>query len=121
MSIRMRHGRTGLSRLEHERFDRMLSAGELPDVQDEPPRTEPKLPSTPTRTGARPTHSSWFRIMALVKRGEQIDPEFLLETPKLSEAIAQASIYPFRAIVVNCHARQEFDNRKAFEVGGPVL
>jgi hypothetical protein len=108
-----------LMRLTRERYQRMREAGTFPEDPREQP-VEPITPPTPPVrvAGAKSEHPHWFQVMALVRRNGAVDPVFVNEYPRVGDAIAAASFYPYRAIVVNCHSKREFDNWKPIEVEG---
>jgi hypothetical protein len=111
--------RTGLTRLEHERYARMEMRGELPEVEIEPVRVPP-APAALKR-GGRSQHPGWYQVLAMVKKPTGTDLEFVTEAKTVGEAITCASRYPFRAVVVSPHSRKEFDNNKTVEEDGAVL
>lgn len=103
-----------LRRLTRERYRRMQAAGEFPQMPIEP--VSAIATPDPAKRGGRPTHPSWFRVMAIVRTPSGLMHDFVTETPTLQAAIVEASRYPYRAIVTSAGSKREFDNWKSFEV-----
>jgi len=108
-------GFSRLHRLTRERVQNELKRGLHPDIHEPVPPSTVASIDPPTR-GGESRHPNWFQVRALVKRSTgDIDVVFLAEYPTPLDAINAASVYPFRAVVINKHSKQEFNNWKPFE------
>lgn len=109
-------GFSRLHRLSRERIQREIEQGQHEDVQEPEPTPVVATIAPPTRAEGVSQHPQWFQVRALIRRQDgSIEPVFLAEYPKAHHAIVAASTYQFRAIVINKHSKQEFDNRKPIE------
>lgn len=98
----------------HERYDRMRSHGEFPEMPPEPAIPVAVEPPPLTR-GGTPQHPSWYRVMAMIRRDGAIYFDFVTETRTEGEAIIACSRYPFRAVVTDWHSKRLSDNFKPIE------